>query len=98
MYGHKLIKDSKVAVVAGGGNDIRYVKEILDKRVNVLITGITSETYKEVHQYEKKNKINLLGGTHYSTEKFACQSMCEYFRKLGLESEFIEGVPILEDM
>ncbi|MTI70546.1 MAG: hypothetical protein FH751_09885 [Firmicutes bacterium] len=98
MYGHKSIKDSKVAVVAGGGNDIRYVKEILDKGVNTLITGISSETYKEVHQYEKEKEINLLGGTHYSTEKFACQSMCEYFRKLGVEAEFIEGVPILEDM
>lgn len=55
MYGHKLIKDSKVAVVAGGGNDIRYVKEILDKGVSVLITGISSEIYTEVHQYEREN-------------------------------------------
>ncbi len=71
---------------------------MLGKEVNVLITGITSELLKEVHQYAKEKRINVLGGTHYSTEKFACQRMCKYFDDMNLESDFVEGIPIIEDM
>jgi hypothetical protein len=39
-----------------------------------------------------------LGGTHYSTEKFACMAMTKYFEKLGLPSEFIEDAPGLADL
>ncbi len=53
---------------------------------------------QEVHNFEKENKINVLGGTHYSTEKFACQEMCNYFKKQGLPAEFIPEKPVLEDM
>ena len=67
---------------------------------DVLITGISAnnEDYSEVHELERKSRINILGGTHYSTEKFACQKMCTYFEKLGLVSAFIEGEPVYEDM
>ena len=42
--------------------------------------------------------INVLGGTHYSTEKFACISMVDYFKKIGLSSNFIEDKPVMKDM
>ena len=73
---------------------------VVDKGVHTLITGITTENekYAEVHQYEKDNRINLLGGTHYSTEKFACQRICEYFSNLGLSAQFVEDTPVLEDL
>jgi hypothetical protein len=73
---------------------------MVENNVNILITGITAnnETYSEVHELEQKNCINVLGGTHYSTEKFACRMICAYFQKLGLVSTFIEGVPVYEDM
>jgi hypothetical protein len=32
----------------------------------------------EVHAFEKEQRINVLGGIHYSTEKFACQKMCGF--------------------
>jgi len=99
-YGDSNIKDVKVAVIAGGGNDIIFLKEMLENDVRVLITGISSENdrYAKIHEFEKENNISLLGGTHYSTEKFACIKMCNYFKQLGLKSEFIEGEPIYEDM
>lgn len=53
---------------------------------------------KKTHAYEETNEINVLGGTPYSTEKFACQKICKYFEKLGLPSEFIPDEPIFEDM
>lgn len=98
-YGTERLKEHKVAVVAGGGNDLETLKEI-PKNCNLFITGITAKnTYsKAAHDYLEEKKINLLGGTHYSTEKFACIAMVEYFKKQGLPCEFIPGKPIMEDI
>lgn len=100
MYGGNKIKNGTVALIAGGGNDIEMLKEIAKEKVNVLITGVTIKNNysKKAHDFAKQNNINLLGGTHYSTEKFACIAICEYFKKLGLPSEFIEDKPMMEDL
>ena len=37
--------------------------------------------------------MNVLDGTHYSTEKFVPMKMWEYFRDLGLPSEFVDDEP-----
>jgi putative NIF3 family GTP cyclohydrolase 1 type 2 len=100
LYGESLIQDGRIAVVAGGGNDMEIVPELLKHSTRVLVTGITveNEFSANVHCFEKDNHINVLGGTHYSTEKFACQKMCAYFERLGLPSVFIEEIPVYEDM
>ena len=100
LYGDSNIKDGRIAIVAGGGNSKETISEMIENNVNVLITGISTnnEKYSEVHNLEQKNGINVLGGTHYSTEKFACQKMCGYFENLGLPSTFLEGKPVFEDM
>jgi len=98
-YGDE-IKDGKIAVVGGGGTDIAILNEMVQLGANTMVTGITAlnnHSYP-AHNFAKENRINLLGGTHYSTEKFACQAMCDYFKKLGLESEFIPGEPVMEDV
>jgi putative NIF3 family GTP cyclohydrolase 1 type 2 len=100
QYGTDEIKNGMVAVAAGGGNIIELLKEITNEGVNTLVTGVTikcTHTLKE-HDYAKDKKINVLGGTHYSTEKPACQAMCGYFKKLGLPSEFIDDAPVMEDL
>jgi len=99
-YGNNVITNNQVAIVAGGGNDADVVKEVIENGVNVLISGLSvSNSYSlAAHEMEKEHKINLLGGTHYSSEKFGCIAMCEYFKKMGLPSEFIEGKPCLEDL
>jgi len=99
-YGDNEIKDGRVALVAGGGNDISIVPELLEHDVKTYITGVTliSEYSAGVHDFEKENRINVLGGTHYSTESFACRNMCKYFEKFDLLSVFIEDNPIPEDM
>jgi len=100
LYGDNSIKGERIAIVAGGGNNKDTVSEMIENKVNILITGISvsNKSYLEVHELEQRNCINILGGTHYSTEKFACQKICTYFEKLGLASTFIEGQPIYEDM
>jgi putative NIF3 family GTP cyclohydrolase 1 type 2 len=99
-YGSNEIKDGIVAIAAGGGNSIEILEDIAKSGVNTFITGITAknEHSKEAHEFAEKHKINILGGTHYSTETFACIAMVDYFKKIGLPSEFIEDVPIIEDM
>ena len=99
-YGKGKIANGKVVVVAGGGNEVEYLKEAFDEGVNTVITGISSRNShsEKEHSYEDKHGINVLGGTHYSTERFACEKMCNYFDKLGLKSEFVSGVPVMEDM
>ena len=99
-YGSDKIKDQKVALIAGGGNEIEIIQEIIDLGINTYVTGITAlnEYSKEVHEFEKENGINIIGGTHYSTEKFACIALCKYFKKLGLNCEFLEDFPVLEDL
>ena len=99
-YGDNDIKYGAVAVVAGGGNEVDILKEIYKAGVNTFITGITvkNDHSEKAHESAKKHRINVLGGTHYSTEKFACIAMVDYFKKIGLSSEFIEGEPVIEDM
>jgi putative NIF3 family GTP cyclohydrolase 1 type 2 len=99
-YGNEKIENQRVAIVAGGGNDLDVLTELKQEGINVLITGITAlnNHSKKVHDFEKVNKISLLGGTHYSTETFACKEMCKYFEKLNLPCKFVEETPIMEDM
>lgn len=100
FYGNPSINSKKIAIVAGGGNDRDILKQVLKQNINTFLTGITAKNSysQEAHQFAKENKINILGGTHYSTEKFACIAMCQYFEKLKIPSEFIEEKPLLEDL
>lgn len=100
QYGEANIKGEMIAVVAGGGNDMSVLKEMVENNVKNLVTGVTvkNDFSKESHEFAEKNKINILGGTHYSTEKFACIEMVDYFKNLGLDSEFIKNEPMMEDL
>ena len=99
-YGSNEILNHRVAVVSGGGNNLEGIEEIVDLGINTYVTGVTilNDFSKNVHEFEKEKKINVIGGTHYSTEKFACIALCKYFEKLGLNCEFIEDEPVLEDI
>jgi putative NIF3 family GTP cyclohydrolase 1 type 2 len=89
-----------VAVVAGGGADVWVLEELPGEEVNTLVTGTTTRNARteDAHRFAEKHRISILGGTHYSTEKPACQAMCGYFRNLGLACEFIDDQPVLEDL
>lgn len=102
-YGKGNIDNGLVAFCAGGGNDPNFYSFLNSKGINTHVTGITAinNDYQpsiDAHKNAENYKINIMGGTHYSTEKFACIKMIEYFNRLGLKCEFIEDVPCLEDM
>ncbi len=101
--GAERIYNGRVAVVAGGGSVGFAVKEISDLGINMYITGTTRqvpsiEPILEFHRFIKDKRINVIGATHYTTEKYACIAMLKYFLKLGLPAEFIEGKYYLEDL
>jgi len=99
-YGRTGIENGKVALGAGGGNEVSVLQEVVRLKINTYITGITAlnDYSRKAHEFAKENKINIIGGTHYSTEKFACISLCDYFENIGIPCEFIEDKPILEDL
>jgi len=100
QYGVNEILNGIVALTAGGGNQTFVLQELVENNINTFVTGITlkNDVSAEAHEFAEKNRINIFGGTHYSSEKFACIAMCEYFKKLGLPAEFIDDEPCLEDM
>jgi putative NIF3 family GTP cyclohydrolase 1 type 2 len=99
-YGPSGIVDAMVAVVAGGGNDPKILQEVADRGVSAFVTGVTAdnEYARAAHNFAKEKRINILGGTHYSSEAFACRAMCQYFEAMGLPSRFVADEPCMEDM
>ena len=99
-YGENEIKNNLVAVCAGGGNQPFVIQELIENNINVLVTGITLKNDRSAtaHELGENNQISILGGTHYSSEKFACMEMCKYFNKFGLKAEFIDDEPCFEDL
>jgi putative NIF3 family GTP cyclohydrolase 1 type 2 len=102
-HGKDIIDRKTVAVAAGGGCIDFVAEELAVLKINTFLTGCTRpilsfEPNMEFHRIAKENKINLVGATHYSTEKFACMAMVEYFTGSGIEAEFIEGSPCMEDL
>ena len=102
-YGEAVIKESKIALVAGGGNNAEVYPYLRSQGINTFVTGVAkmTEDYPpsiEAHNSAKENGINILAGTHYSTEKFACMKMVGYFTQLGLACEFVPDKPNMHDM
>ena len=100
LYGKEDIQGEKVAICPGGENTMFVLNEMMDRKIKILITGITivNEHSNAVHKFEKENNINVFGGTHYSSEKFAPIQMCNYFNSLGLPSEFVDDKPDFYDL
>ncbi len=103
QYGSDEINNQKVGVIGGGGTDIKALRELDEKGINTFVTGVTrpSKDFQpalEAHSFAEEKGINMIGATHYSTEKFACIAMVDYFKKLGLEAEFITDKPDFNDM
>ena len=76
-------------------------EQLRDWGVNTFITGVTNPEVPwvgAIHEAAKASAVNLLGGTHYSTEKFAPMQMCRYFEAFGLPSEFLPETPRMTEL
>jgi putative NIF3 family GTP cyclohydrolase 1 type 2 len=101
--GKDKIHNGLVAVAAGGGNVDFAAREIAELGINLYVTGCTRqvpsfEPVVEFHRIVEDEQINVIGASHYTTEKYACQAMVDYFENLGIPAEFLEGKYYLEDL
>ena len=53
------------------------------------------ESNKEFHELNKQLKINLIGGTHFGTERPAMMRIVEYFQDIGVDAEYCEDETLL---
>lgn len=100
-YGDKNLKDGKIAIMAGGAKNTEIYRDMSEKGINTFLTGVTNPSVpwvQAIHEQAQKNKINLIGGTHYSTEKFALIEIIRFFEKMGLKARFLEETPKMEEL
>ncbi|MEK6889706.1 MAG: Nif3-like dinuclear metal center hexameric protein [Nanoarchaeota archaeon] len=87
----------KVAIVTGSGFIPEIVEKAKEKGVNTYITGVISpnaseydkKTYKEKFSKIRKMGLNIIGCSHYLTEKWTMLYSMPYFSDI-CKSEFIE--------
>lgn len=100
-YGATKIANQKVAVIAGGGNFPEIAEQLAETDVRMYVTGVTRRVPERpswaFHEICEEHGINVIGATHYSTEKFACIAVQKYFDTLGVPNEFVEDVPSFND-
>ena len=94
----------KIAVVAGGGDIPEILQQAYNFGCDTLFTGtiehrwnlpFIQESNKKFHELNKKLKLNLIGGTHYATERPSMIRILEFFRGYELENEYIEDIELL---
>jgi putative NIF3 family GTP cyclohydrolase 1 type 2 len=87
----------KVAIVTGGGFVPEIVQEAKDKGVTTFITGVitpnasehSKNNYRKAFLEIRKTGLNIIGCSHYLTEKWAMKFSIPYFSKI-CKAEFIE--------
>jgi putative NIF3 family GTP cyclohydrolase 1 type 2 len=94
----------KLAVVAGGGDLPDLLQMAFDLGCDTLLTGtienrwqvpIIQDANRDFHRLNKKLKLNLIGGTHFGTERPAMIEATKLFGTLGLKSEYLEDEDLL---
>ena len=100
-YAEDVLSRGRFAIMAGGAKNTQIYEQLRDWGVNTFITGVTNPEVPwvgTIHEAAKASAVNLLGGTHYSTEKFAPMQMCRYFEVFGLPSEFLPETPRMTEL
>jgi len=94
----------KIAVIAGGGDIPEILQQSYDFGCDTLFTGTVENRWnlpfiqegnKKFHELNKKLKLNLIGGTHYATERPSMIKILELLRDSKLQSEYIEDRELL---
>jgi putative NIF3 family GTP cyclohydrolase 1 type 2 len=90
-------KVGRVAIITGGGFVPRLIQEAKNKDCETYITGIitpnasefSKENFPGTLEQIKRMDINVIGASHYLTEKWAMKFSVPYFNKI-CKTEFIE--------
>lgn len=93
--------DGSLAVMCGGSKDATICELLRAQGCNAFITGVTSlraAICPPIHKAAQRAGVSLIGGTHYSTEKFAPMAMVDFFKALRLPCEFLPETPQLDEL
>ncbi len=91
--------DGPVAVVAGGGDQPRILKEAKELGCTTYITGTAVHRWKrqsiqdmnrEFHRLAREWKINVIGASHHCTERCAVEDVAIYLRENNIQATFLE--------
>ena len=98
-------EEGSTAVVAGGGDQPEILKNAKELGCTTYITGTVVHRWtfepaqranERFHALAKELRINLIGASHYHTEKCAVQDVAALLRANGFEAEFLDD-PILKN-
>ena len=93
-----------IAVVAGGGDLPDVLQEAYDLGADTMLLGTLENrwgirgvqiAHQEFLQLNNKLKLNLIGGSHYNTERLAMVKVVRLFEGLGVPCEFCEDEELL---
>jgi len=90
----------KIGVIAGGGAEVDYMKETMALACDTYLSGDYLNKVKTENSIRRRTEfeatkdslsINLIECSHYTTEKLVLiNEVQDYFKKLGLLTEFID--------
>jgi putative NIF3 family GTP cyclohydrolase 1 type 2 len=94
----------KVAVVAGGGDLPDVLQEAYDLGVDTMLLGTLENrwairgvqvAHKEFLLLNEKLKLNLIGGSHFGTERPAMVHVVKLFEQMGIPCSYCEDEELL---
>ena len=100
-YGGEQLPGGRIALMGGGASNPDIYAWLKEQGINLFFTGMSSPSIPwcaRNHERAKAAGVSILGGTHYSTEKYAVMEMEKFFRALGLDSEFLPETPNFEEL
>ena len=95
----------KVAVVAGGGDLPDVLQEAYELGADTMVLGTLENrwavrgvqvAHKEFLRLNEKLKLNLIGGSHYATERLAMVKVTGFFEAMGVSCRFCEDEELLK--
>lgn len=95
---------NKIAVVGGGGDEPEILRQAFELGADTFIAGTVEhkwevpfiqETNRKFRELNKELKLNLIGGTHYGTERPAMINVVKYFNDNGIKCSYIEDESLL---
>ncbi len=94
----------EVAVVAGSGDLPELLQEVYDSGCDTLLTGtvehrwsdpFVQEGNRKFHELNRTLRLNLIGGTHFATERPAMIKVTELIRCYGVDCSYCEDQELL---
>jgi putative NIF3 family GTP cyclohydrolase 1 type 2 len=95
----------KIAVIGGAGDDPTILQFAHDKGCDTILTGtiehrwaasFIQEGNKIFHNLNEELQLNLIGGTHYGTERPAMINLLELIKSYSIDCEYCEDLSLLK--